>query len=259
MTVHELRPWVQAPGAVRRGLYHASAAISQETRDERGANPDVEAAMLRATRIFNLLEEGVTVPQILARENDLQAIAMGHLLHCAIQKNQINDTSPTIDRIADRIIQADMAIKGYRTLSRHTLILTLFSSGLICPDIPIRNIKPAGTSPNAKVFSTIVEQEFGVSYETIASPCRQRDILKLRFQAIWAMRNVCGYSLALIGQHFGGRDHTTVLNSINQAEILRKSDAGVREKLDIMCDKIDILGVEMAYGMIRDATKLRIV
>lgn len=215
--------------------------------------------MSRAAKIFNLLDEGVTIPQILARENDMQAIAMGHLLHCAVQKKQINDPSPSIERICERVVDADRSIQNYRTLTRHTLIQTLFSSGLVSPDVPIRNIKPAGTSPNAKMFSTVFEKEFGVSYDLIASPCRQKEILRLRFQAIWAMRNVCGYSLALIGQHFGGRDHTTILNSINQAEIRRKSDTGQQSALDSICEKIDNLGVEMAYGNIREVTKLRIV
>lgn len=259
MTVHELRPWAQTPGAGRREAIHAPAAAAQVLRDERGPNPDVEAAMARAANIFELLEEGVTIPRILAREKDMQAIAMGHLLHCAVQKKQIDDPSPSIERICSRVVEADRTIPNYRTLTRHTLVQTLFASKLISADVPIRNIKPAGTSPNAKIFSTVFEKEFGVSYDLIASPCRQKGILKLRFQAIWAMRNVCGYSLALIGQHFGGRDHTTILNSINQAEIRRKTDHGAQAALDSICDKIDSLGVEVAYGKIRDATRLRLV
>lgn len=258
MTVVDLRLPAQLPGAFagRPGVTgtNPSSPVLVVGHDEQ----DAETAIFAACRIYARLVEGMTIPQILACEKDDHAVAMGHLLHCASTKGQLILENPDPNELADWLLMADSEDASYRTNSRHTLILALYASGLIPEDLPIRNLKPAGTSPTAKTFIAMAEEEFEASFIDLSSMSRQKALLEKRFFAVWSMRHCCGYSLAVIGEHFGGRDHTTVLNAIAQAEI-RRRDIAVRIKLDMSCDKIDRAGAEQAYGMIRNATKLRLV
>ncbi len=67
---------------------------------------------------------------------------------------------------------------------------------------------------------------YEVSVADLIGPCRRRPIAYARFVAmtqIRELRNEAGervYSLPRIGAIFGGRDHTTVINALRQAERL---------------------------------------
>jgi chromosomal replication initiator protein len=46
------------------------------------------------------------------------------------------------------------------------------------------------------------------------------------------MRELLDLPLTQIGDHFGGRDHSTVIHSINKVEQDMEDDDGVRERIE---------------------------
>lgn len=58
---------------------------------------------------------------------------------------------------------------------------------------------------------------FRVEPSALISPRRSRDLSFARWALMWALRQH-DWTLVAIGQALGGRDHTTVLHGIRQAE-----------------------------------------
>jgi len=73
------------------------------------------------------------------------------------------------------------------------------------------------------------------------SPCellsdrRQKTIVRARFAAWRCARGQTRLSIVQMGRMTGGRDHSTVLNGLKQADALYESDAGFRS----LCDRLE--------------------
>jgi len=68
----------------------------------------------------------------------------------------------------------------------------------------------------------VVAQEFKLSPFDLKSKSRKKEIVLARQIAMYLARNIIGLSLSTIGSYFGGKDHTTVLHSIQKVEDLMK-------------------------------------
>lgn len=65
---------------------------------------------------------------------------------------------------------------------------------------------------------------FRIEEDQIKGPSRNRDCLNARQIAMYLIRRMTSLSLDETGQVFGGRDHSTVLNSIGKVEKKMKTD-----------------------------------
>ena len=81
---------------------------------------------------------------------------------------------------------------------------------------------------------TIVADEYNISVDDIKSKKRTAEIAVPRQVAMYICRTVLNESLQQIGKEFGGKDHTTVMHSVN------KIDTEIRNNNDlkILIDKI---------------------
>ncbi|MER2600547.1 MAG: chromosomal replication initiator protein DnaA [Caldilineales bacterium] len=80
----------------------------------------------------------------------------------------------------------------------------------------------AQVSPQEVV--ALVARYFEISTEELASPSRKRDIVQARQVAMYLVRNELDISFANIGDMFGGRDHATVMHSVEKVEKLLNDD-----------------------------------
>ena len=90
----------------------------------------------------------------------------------------------------------------------------------------------------ARVFDVVGELT-GATRDEIVSSSRQRGIVEARWLAMYCVRNRMNLSLQRIGQVFGGRDHTTVINALKQIKDRKAYDADLYDKLE---DAMDQLG-----------------
>ena len=63
-----------------------------------------------------------------------------------------------------------------------------------------------------------------VRTDDIVGPSRRKDIAEARHLSVYLCRDLLGLSLATIGMHFGGRDHTTALYACNKVRTSLKTD-----------------------------------
>jgi len=77
-----------------------------------------------------------------------------------------------------------------------------------------------------------VSQAFGISRAELVGSTRSATPLSARQVAIYLTRELTDLSLPQIGRLYGGRDHSTVLNSIRRAEARCGEDPGLAARVD---------------------------
>ncbi len=71
-----------------------------------------------------------------------------------------------------------------------------------------------------------------VRADALASKRRTKDVTVPRQVAMYLMKETLGMSLARIGEHFGGRDHSTVIHSIRKVEEQMLHDVDFRTQVE---------------------------
>ena len=96
-----------------------------------------------------------------------------------------------------------------------------------------RAIQDMSTSSDFLITADSIIKEicryFHIDEMQLAGQSRSRDCVKARQIAMYLIRTMIGLSLSDIGEIFGGRDHTTVIHSIDQVEKKMQSDAPYAE------------------------------
>ena len=78
--------------------------------------------------------------------------------------------------------------------------------------------------PTAAFIITEVSRYFGIDDNVVKGPSRSREAANARQVAIYLVRRMTNLSTPDIGREFGGRDHTTVLHSLEQVEKKMRMD-----------------------------------
>ena len=86
-----------------------------------------------------------------------------------------------------------------------------------------------------------VARFYGLKTAALFGPSRQRQVVLARAVAMYLCRSTGNISLELLGKHFGGRDHTTVLHSCRSIQRRLKHDhelCGTIESLQrLLCER----------------------
>lgn len=77
---------------------------------------------------------------------------------------------------------------------------------------------PMRPRPSVHQIKEVVAGHFGLDVDELDSARRYRLLAYARHIAVYLCRTYTPLSLPVIGRHFGGRDHTTALNSVRRVE-----------------------------------------
>ena len=122
-------------------------------------------------------------------------------------------------------------IMAWATLTKTTLTLELAQEAL--KDQLVNAQKPDITMG---YIQQVVASHFKLTAEDLNSRKRTQDIVFPRHIAIYLCRKIMDKSLPEIGKFFGGRDHSTVINSCEKIAY----ELEVDEKLRILVDELEI-------------------
>jgi len=98
-------------------------------------------------------------------------------------------------------------------------------------------LKPADGTPlggpalNTYAIQTAVAKEWGVTTEGLRSKTRTKNLTVPRQVAMFLMRELLGMQLVEIGSAFGGRDHSTVIHSLERVVAMRTEDPSFGQRL----------------------------
>ncbi|MDR1260739.1 MAG: chromosomal replication initiator protein DnaA [Oscillospiraceae bacterium] len=146
----------------------------------------------------------------------------------------ISIPSEVVEYIANKIKNNNRQLEGtVKKLQAYRILAGTEPSIAIAQTI-IRDILTE-EQPLELTFEKIlseVSRTFGVSAADIKSQKRSAQISKARQTAIYVARTILGLPMAVIGEHFGGRDHSTVLYALSKMEKQLNYDSKLKEVVE---------------------------
>jgi len=93
----------------------------------------------------------------------------------------------------------------------------------------LEDVFPQGEPPEISIerIQEVVSHRFGISLQELVGQRRSRSVVYPRHVAMYLWRELTDSSLPKIGDRFGGRDHTTVINATSNITKLIREDRGV--------------------------------
>lgn len=86
--------------------------------------------------------------------------------------------------------------------------------------------------PSVDRVQEVVARRWGVTPEGLRSKARTKTLTVPRQVAMYLARDLLSMQLVEIGQAFGGRDHSTVIHSLDKVERCMKEDRQFRDRVD---------------------------
>lgn len=119
---------------------------------------------------------------------------------------QLNNTQPTLEKVKD------------------VLANIIFS--------------PKKRVVSSKKIMTVVADFYNVTIEDLIRQSRKREYVTPRQVAMYIIRKELETSLPMIGEIFGGRDHTTVIHAIDKIQNLAKEKESLKQEISLITNKI---------------------
>jgi len=96
------------------------------------------------------------------------------------------------------------------------------------------------TEVNIDYIQKFVSEYFAVTIEQMKDKTRKREIVIARQVAMYFAKEYTNMSLKSIGNHFGGRDHSTVIHALTSVSDLMDTDKKFRATMQDLIKKIKI-------------------
>ena len=179
-----------------------------------------------ASRLRDRFEWGLTVPV----EPPNLATRLTVLRRLVEEAGVEIDDEGALSELAKRIDANVRQLHGALTkvIAHASLMARPLSSDLIAEVIPgVRAQRPS----SVEEIQQRVAEGFGVSRAELVGSSRAATPLRARQVAIFLTRDLTDLSLPQIGRLYGGRDHTTVLNSLRRVEASLDEDRQLADKV----------------------------
>lgn len=92
--------------------------------------------------------------------------------------------------------------------------------------------------PNLRNIASVVARYFRLKTADLKGPSRRTGVVQARSLAMYLARRLTDESLEQVGQHFGGRDHTTVLHACRKTESLVETDDDTKHMVQELIQQI---------------------
>ncbi|MGK5532327.1 chromosomal replication initiator protein DnaA [Streptomyces sp. URMC 129] len=159
----------------------------------------------------------------------------------AVQE-QLNAPPEVLEFIASRISRNIRELEGalirvtaFASLNRQPVDLGL-------TEIVLKDLIPGGENATpditADAITSAVADYFGLTVEDLAGSSRSRILVTARQIAMYLCRELTDLSLPKIGQHFGGRDHTTVMHADRKIRALMAERRSIYNQVTELTNRI---------------------
>ncbi len=108
----------------------------------------------------------------------------------------------------------------------------------------LRNIvKTSSKEITIESIQKMVCDFYGIPYDKLQAKTRKREIVQARQISMYLAKQFTKNSLKNIGDHFGGRDHTTVIHSCQTVKDLMDTDTLIREQVKELQQKVQLAAI----------------
>jgi chromosomal replication initiator protein len=179
-----------------------------------------------ASRLRDRFEWGLTIavepPNLATRVTVLRRL---------VREAGVETDRDTITELAKRIDANVRQLHGAltRLLAHASLTAKPLSSDLVA-EVTLRHSRPASAT-SVEEIQRRVASAFDISRTELVGPTRAATAVRARQVAIFLTRELTDLSLPQIGRLFGGRDHSTILNSLRRVEAGLDTDEELSSRL----------------------------
>lgn len=99
-------------------------------------------------------------------------------------------------------------------------------------------IKEIQSDVSVDFIQKTVSEYFKVDLESLKSKIKKREIVIPRQVAMYFCKRYTQLTLALIGENFGGRDHSTVIHALESVEDMMKTDSNFKSSVEELGKKL---------------------
>lgn len=89
-----------------------------------------------------------------------------------------------------------------------------------------------------KQIVEVVSSYYNQSIDEICGKCRKKEIVRPRQVAMYLLRKENNMSFPSIGEHFGGRDHTTAMHACEKIEKLLEHDEDLVQEINFLKERL---------------------
>ena len=105
----------------------------------------------------------------------------------------------------------------------------------------LRNIiKTSSKEVTIDAIQKMVCDYYTITYDKLQAKTRKREIVQARQISMFLAKKFTKNSLKTIGEHFGGRDHTTVIHSCQTVNDLMDTDGVFRDQVKELQQKVQL-------------------
>ncbi|MEJ2184569.1 MAG: chromosomal replication initiator protein DnaA [Gemmatimonadota bacterium] len=128
---------------------------------------------------------------------------------------------------------AIIKLLAYSSLTRREITVDLAREALggVLTGGPAHELSPAG-------IRAAVAERCNVTVDALTSKRRTKDVTRPRQIAMFLIREILDLPLVEIGSHFGNRDHSTVIHSIQKVEQEIRDDPDTRELVEALREEL---------------------
>ncbi|MFT4203415.1 MAG: chromosomal replication initiator protein DnaA [Chitinophagaceae bacterium] len=108
----------------------------------------------------------------------------------------------------------------------------------------LRNfVKTSTKELTIDAIQKMVCEFFNIPYDRLLQKTRKREVVQARQVSMFLAKSFTKNSLKNIGEHFGGRDHTTVIHSCQTVKDLMDTDTIFRENVNELTQKVQLASI----------------
>ena len=156
------------------------------------------------------------------------------ILRAKADREKMHFPDDVLNYIARRIKSSIRALEA--ALTRLHAVSKLYDEPISIQHakIHLKDLFDEDTSKKITIHDimTKVAERYSISVEDIVSKSRHSRVVQPRFIAMYITRKLTDMTTVDIGKEFGDRDHSTVLNAMNNVEKLLKEDEEFSEQIE---------------------------
>ena len=157
------------------------------------------------------------------------------ILRNKCDENQLSIPGDVIEYLAVNLTHNVRELQGALTKIMARITLTAAEPTLdLASSIVSEIAKPDKSILGVDQIMEYTAKVFEVPIDQLRAKTRKKDIVKARQTAMYLAKQLTDHSLITIGLHFGGRDHSTVIHSIENVENAIKNETIFRQKIESM-------------------------
>ena len=146
--------------------------------------------------------------------------------------------NPIVEFIAENITSNIRELEG--SLIRLLAYSSLYGKDIsleMASDVLMDTIQKRYSLITIEFIQKLVSDHFSLSQNFLIGNSRRKEVAIARHIAIYMCKQLTDSSLKTIGLHFGGRDHSTVIHSINNVENKLLKDASIANHIRTLTEK----------------------